>query len=183
MRMRTRLARFVISIALLAGLTACRHTYGLERQIDAMPLPSSAKLYVALPEPGAIEGRVYEDSGRQTGEAIVRTASPHVARAVLADVSESAERARESAESGGATHLVYPEILHWEDRATEWSGKPDRIRIRLQVFEVASGKLVNAAEVTGKSRWGTFGGDHPQDLLDRAVGDYMQEVFAATAER
>ena len=25
-------------------------------------------------------------------------------------------------------YLLKPQILHWEDRATEWSGKPDRVK-------------------------------------------------------
>ena len=55
-------------------------------------------------------------------------------------------------------------ILHWEDRATEWSGKADRVKVSLPLYR--SGSLVGSALVTANSSWWTFGGDHPEDLLD-----------------
>ena len=168
---------------LLAGIASflflsCAHHYALDRQMQSGILPSNASLYVSLPEAGRYEARTYEMSGRQTGEAVVQAFAPHVARVVLGTRVESAEAARESARAQNASHLVYPRILSWEDRATEWSGLPDRIRIQIRVYEVASGKLLDSAEVSGKSRWLTFGGDHPQDLLDRAIGDYVDLLFA-----
>jgi hypothetical protein len=140
-------------------------------------LPASASVYVSLPQPGRFGPHEYPESGRQTGEAIVRAFAPHVARVTLGSEVESAEDARSTALEQGATLLVVPSILHWEERATEWSGLPDRIQVLLQIYEVESGTLLDAAEVSGKSRWGTFGGDHPQELLPVAVGDYVNTLF------
>ncbi len=158
-------------------LLSCAHSYALDRQMQAGPIPASASLYVRLPEPGRLADKTYEESGRQTGESIVQAFAPHVARVTLARQTESAEAARNSARAHDASHLVHPEIVHWEDRATEWSGVPDRMRVQIRIYEVESGRLLDSAEVSGKSRWGTFGGDHPEDLLERAVGDYVDLLF------
>jgi hypothetical protein len=177
--MRRRLFLLVSAFSLLA--LSCSHTFGLNRQLQGRRPPASAVVYVALPESGRFEAHAYPDSGRQTGEEVVRAFAPHVSRATLGDRVESADEARLTAREEGATHLVVPTILHWEERATEWSGRPDRIRVLLQVYEVESGKLIDSAEVSGKSRWATFGGDHPQELLPTAVGDYVNTLFGAPA--
>ena len=161
-------------------LLSCAHSYGLDRQMQSGLLPPSATLYVTLPRPGRYDDTLYEMSGRQTGEAIVRAFAPQVARVILGSRTESAEDARISAHAQNASHLVYPTIMHWEDRATEWSGVPDRVRVQIRIYDVTSGKLLDSAEVSGKSRWATFGGDHPQELLDRAVGDYVDLLFEGT---
>lgn len=61
-------------------------------------------------------------------------------------------------------YYVIPEILHWEDRATEWSGIPDRLEVKLSIFDGNKKELASTI-ITGKSKWATLGGDHPQDLL------------------
>ena len=78
-------------------------------------------------------------------------------------------------------YLVQPRILHWEERATEWSGKPDRISIRLELIEVSSGETLDTTVLSGKSRWATFGGDHPQDLLPDPLSRYANALFEAQA--
>jgi len=66
---------------------------------------------------------------------------------------------------------IVTRIERWEDRATEWSGKPDRIILDFRILDVGTAQVVDAALVSGTSRWATFGGDHPEDLLPRAIGD------------
>ena len=169
-------------LSLTALLVGCTHTYGLDRQREAgRVLPSSASLYVALPEPGRYQSQYYAESGRQTRDAIAQAFRSHVAKVQIGGEPEGYEAALSRARALGATHLVLPTIDHWEERATEWSGKPDRIIIDIKIFEVASGGVVDAAEVSGKSRWGTLGGDHPQELLPRAVGDYVDVLFGVSS--
>jgi hypothetical protein len=67
--------------------------------------------------------------------------------------------------------------LHWEDRATEWSGKSDRLEIQLVIFNVHTGDELANATLTGKSKWATFGGDHPQDLLENPILEYVASLY------
>ncbi len=165
----------VVSITLLA---ACTHTYWQERVVEgAHPISFSASVYVALPEPGRYKNQTYPESSMQTGQAIADAFQPYVARVVLGTAPERYARALASARNRGATHLIVSKIEHWEERATEWSGKRDRIIINIRMVDVASGVALDAAEVSAKSRWVTFGGDHPQELLPRAVGDYVSLLF------
>lgn len=70
-----------------------------------------------------------------------------------------------------------PEILRWEERATEWSGKPDRIEINIVIFDVETGGSLENSSYSGKSKFFTFGGDHPQDLLDVPSGEYVRSLY------
>jgi hypothetical protein len=77
------------------------------------------------------------------------------------------------AKQGGFTHYAEPIIVLWEDRATEWSGRPDRIIIRITMLDVASGQIVDVSTIQGSSKWATLGGDHPQDLLPVPMRRYV----------
>jgi hypothetical protein len=41
-------------------------------------------------------------------------------------------------------YLVYPTILHWEDRTTEWSALPDRVEVKIDLNETATVKLLDS---------------------------------------
>ena len=75
------------------------------------------------------------------------------------------------------TYYVVPEILHWEDRATEWSGLPDRIEVKIIVSDARRNGEIGSAIISGKSKWATFGGDHPQDLLPEPIKIYVESLY------
>ena len=70
-----------------------------------------------------------------------------------------------------------PEILHWEDRNTEWSGIKDKIEIKLVVYDAATGNELASTIIAGKIKWATFGGDHPQDLLPEPLKRYVESLY------
>ena len=169
-----------IVLALCAALVGCTHTYELDRLPGKTKIGSDARIYVAEPAPGKYDVRPYTESGRQTRDAIAQAFAGRVAKVEIGVQQEGKEVALASARQRGDTLAVVTVIEHWEERATEWTGKPDRIELRIEIFDVATGALVDSAFVSGKSRWATFGSDHPQDLLPRAVGDYVAELLPTT---
>lgn len=80
------------------------------------------------------------------------------------------------AEKAGYDYLVVPEILHWEDRATEWSGKPDRVEIKISTYKVQSEVEIHSTIIAGRGKWVTLGGDHPQDLLSEPMDNYVSTL-------
>ena len=79
----------------------------------------------------------------------------------VGDVKQALAEAR----GDGAHFLIQPEIQHWADHLTEWSGRSDRVTIRIQVYEAMTGNLLDTRRIEATSRWASLGGDHPQDLL------------------
>ena len=68
-------------------------------------------------------------------------------------------------------------IVHWEDRATEWSLKSDKVEVKITVHDVARGRMLASAVVSGSSGLLTIGGDHPQDLLPEPMDSYVGSLF------
>ena len=121
---RLNLTAFVVAAALSMG---CAHSYGLDRRREGGSIPSTAFAYVAMPEAGRFQARTYAESGAQTQMAIAAAIAPHVARVWLGLEVEDRDAALVSARGAGASHAVLSRIDHWEDRATEWSGRRDRM--------------------------------------------------------
>jgi hypothetical protein len=137
------------------------------------------EVYVAVPANGVFENAVYADSGRLTAAAVEAAFRPKAQRVICGSEPETADSAVEKARAQGCNLVVFPTILHWEDRNTEWSGKPDRIEVRLDLVDVSTGDVLDTTTFTGASSWATFGGDHPQDLLQEPLEQYASVVGAA----
>ena len=71
-------------------------------------------------------------SGLHTATAIKAAFAPY--SNAIAISGKCSDLACLTSDAGAAdAYFVVSEILHWEDRATEWSGIPDRIEIKLVV--------------------------------------------------
>lgn len=165
-------------ILLVLALAGCTDTHNIRRSgSQDTTLDAAASAYVAVPENGRYGETVYPDSGRMTTSEIIWAFTPHLEKATRGKRIESRGEALATARSGGYTYLIFPEILHWEDRATEWSGLPDRIVVEVSVIDVATAGIIDSARIEGKSKWATLGGDRPQDLLKKPLEDYARSLF------
>jgi hypothetical protein len=130
---------------------------------------------------------VYPGPGKRTAFEVTRAFSPRLEKTTQArgtgTAGQDKDGALEKAKAGGYTYLIYPVILHWEDRATEWSGIPDKITVEISVIDVATGAVLDSARIEGKSKWATLGGDHPQDLLEKPLTDYARTLFPQRRSR
>ncbi len=166
---------------LLLALLGCVHTYEVlpsGPSAQASRISSGSSILVGVPRDGRYGDQVYVGSGQMTTQAIVAAISAHARVVRGAHDVLSLEENLVVARNEKLQYLIYPRILHWEDRATEWSGIPDRILIRLDLAQVSTGAIVNSTTISGKSRWATFGGDHPQDLLPEPLRRWAELLFA-----
>lgn len=104
-------------------------------------------------------------SGQVTAQAVSAAFTSRLRNVSVGVANEGFSSAMETARSGGFTVLVVPTILHWEDRATEWPMLSDKLEVKVDVVDTATGDTIATATLVGKSGKATFGGDHPQDLL------------------
>lgn len=164
-----------LSFALLFG---CADTHQLMRVSGStVPLSRQASAYVAVPKDGAYGPTTYSGSGALTAQAVAAAFAPYLNKITVAAKTEDLETAQQSARAGAYTYLLYPQILHWEDRATEWSGKPDVASVKVSLIRVDGGEVLDSAVVGGKSGWATLGGDRPEHLLPRPLADYAATLF------
>ena len=173
------LKKFFTLTGLVWFLSGCAtHAYLPQTTADLPQLSSSEPVYVRVPEDGEYyQGRPYAGSGRMVASAIRESLFAYTTQVTVGASAESRTAAIKSASQVKATYLFFPDIKHWEDRATEWSGKADRLEASIEVIDVATGKQIHGATLTGKSSWFTLGGDHPQDMLKAPVSEYIDALY------
>ena len=158
-------------------VAACTSTYKHSELKSAEPkLDPAQGVLISIPEDGWYSNTQYKNSGRMTSNAI-RAAFSKFARKVAIAGDCKGEKCSESVDIEEFGYFVKPMILHWEERATEWSGKPDRIEIQITIYDAITREEIANSSYTGKSKWATFGGDHPQDLLPEPTLKYVQSLY------
>ena len=159
------------------GCTAYHQT-----QSQSLPgaLDPAKGVLISIPADGSYGNDQYRKSGIMTAE-VVRTAFlNHAFRAEIIPSCKTEDCLVDiNIERYG--YFVMPAILHWEERATEWSGRPDRIKIRLTVFDAINKTRIGSYSYTGKSKWFTFGGDHPQELLPEPTRELVDSFYQGDA--
>jgi hypothetical protein len=169
--------RLVLLFVAMLSLSGCAAKY--DQIILSDPeekFSPEGSVLIATPEDGFYETREYRNSGKMTALAVRSAFAEHVVETRIEEGCQSLDclKRKYPAEF---TYYVVPEILHWEDRATEWSGKPDRIEIQLTVYEQGSWNEIASTLIKGKSKWATLGGDHPQDLLHDPLDRYLKSLY------
>jgi len=164
----------VVSMLVTAG---CASTYIVNesKPIDTK-LDSSLPVLISIPKDGSFGNNNYTNSGRMTANAVKSAFVKHVSQV---DISENCQgnTCLSEADSIKYGYYVKPVILHWEERNTEWSGKPDRIEIQLVIYDTVTRKIVASSSFSGKSKWATLGGDHPQELLPKPTDAYVETLY------
>lgn len=171
--------RAVFVLTLCLAVTACgvptTYTAPVTKASSGV-LDPQQKVLISTPANGSYGGREYANSGRMTAD-IVRSAFSRVGSRADVDGSCKLEACLQQARASGHGYFVEPEILRWEDRATEWSGISDKVEIKLTVFDVATRQQVSSQIIAGNSSIWTLGGDHPQDMLPKPVGAYVAGLY------
>jgi hypothetical protein len=168
----------VASLIFLAALvSACSATYKQNvLQEPSTKLVKGKSVLIATP-PDRWYGKIeYAGSGRMTALA-TQAAFARFSN----NISISAEckdlACLKKGASGKFDYYVIPEILHWEDRATEWSRLPDKIEVKIMVYDGGTGKELASTLISGESKLTTFGGDHPQGLLPEPLNSYVESLY------
>ncbi|RKX35965.1 MAG: DUF4823 domain-containing protein, partial [Verrucomicrobia bacterium] len=157
-----------------AALTGCTSTYNMKvLKSPSGKLQRTHSVAIKTPQNGHFGGQSYSESGKMTADAFNSGFSKYSSDVKLVPAGKT------RSDYAGLKKMYYvePEILHWEERATEWSGKPDRIEIKVNVYETSSMNTVSSVVFTGKSKWMSLGGDHPQELLPKPIEDYLKSVY------
>ena len=167
----------LLTMPLIWGCYSAKHSIESQTAGSSLQLPRVSTIYVSVPADGVYGDKSYAGSGRMTATAFETALVHHADNVVLGKEPENQGEAFISATEASAAYLFLPKILHWEDRATEWSGKADRMELSVSVIEIATETLLDRALIKGSSSWFTFGGDHPQDMLAEPINEYVSSVF------
>lgn len=178
--MRTSILTAVL-VALLSACTASYNVQSLSGQSNRAALDRSAAVFVAVPKDGVYESTNYPGSGQTVTEAVAAAFSTVAPSVTPGEQVQSLEKDFSAATNAKATYLVVPLITHWEQRATQWSGIPSRMTIRLSVYNVKSKALINATLVEGRSRIMSFTSTSPESLLRDPLKGYVNKLYGLSA--
>jgi len=174
---RPMIALWIAGVLLFS---ACEHTY---REVPIAGAPARPKLqmndtvYVAIPPDGRHRKEFVPESGQFTAVTFRDVFAKYAKRAYVGRRVQSFQEGLETARAAGCRYFIYPTILRWEDRATEYSTRRDLVEIKVEVAEAASGEILHATVLRGRSRLFTDGGDTPQDLLPEPIRNYVASLF------
>ena len=167
--------RWIIALLVIAA-TGCNANYKQTVLIEPKSrMEAGMPVVIATPADGAYGVRPYKNSGRMVAAALREAIISHSKQADIAEESSGTGLDRFSVDK--YRYYIEPTILHWEDRATEWSGKSDRITVQIDLFDLQTHDKIAASVIEGKSKWATFGGDHPQDLLLDPFRQYFDQLY------
>lgn len=177
----------IIVLAFAFLLIGCATPYEESYQTTSLlntrtsAISESAEFIVAVEGEGAYAGRPKDGSGAVVRTAMVEALSAHVSGVTIAPGFLSEAEAIADARGRGVDYLVYLRILHWESRATAWSGKPDRVELEIRLVDARGGEVLESRLLKANSKWMTLGGDRPEDLLVKPFGSFAASLFGATA--
>jgi len=166
---------FLIFIVMLSGCTD--KTKLLRTGNTSITLDTSKSIYISIPKDGRYGNSNYQGSGTNTSQIILMAFSKYSNLVETGHQYQSFRSSLAYAKKNSYKYLIFPTILEWEDRSTEWSGIPDKASIKLVIVDVASSKVMDSIIIKGKSGLATFGGDHPQDLLLKPIKEYTRTIF------
>lgn len=170
--------RVSVTMVLVALLSGCADSHQwLPQQSGSTHLDRADKIYISTPFDGSYGNHTYAGSGRNTAQIIYSAFSRHSAAVTVGSSTSNLEQALEGARRSGQDYVVLPTILHWEDRATEWSMIPDKVEVKIEVVQVSSGAVVGSGIAKGASGLSTLGGDHPQDLLPEPIETFVSSLY------
>jgi len=174
--MKAILSVFIIGLVLTT--TGCRTTSVTPVSgSSTKKLDRTANVYITTPNDGNYGKEEYRGSGSEVTSALQAAFTRYANDVIVGGAVDSTSDAIDAAKRKGCQYSVIPKINHWEDRATEWSGIRDKLVVYIKVVSVEDAAEVTSVEVSGKSSWFTFGGDHPQDLLKSPIQQFVKTLY------
>ena len=170
--------RYLILLLVTIFITSCADSHQILRTSSkSINLKTKSSAYISIPKDGRYGQTNYTGSGITVSQNILLAFSKHLTQVETGHEYQSYKESLDYAQTNNFDYLIFPSILEWEDRATEWSGKPDKASIKISIIKVSTSRTIDSAIIKCKSGLATLGGDHPQDLLVKPVDDYVNTLF------
>lgn len=140
-------------------------------------LNTNATAYVSLPEDNSSNGHLYSGSGREVATEIEFIFSKYLNQVAVGTSVETFDEGLLSAKSFGYTYFIHPQLIQWEDYATQWSGIPDKLTLKVTIVSVESGAIIDKLLVDGNGPIMTFSGGHPLDISKKSLEEWAKSIF------
>jgi len=148
-----------------------------DKESNEVKLSRDISAYISLPEDNTSNGHLYVGSGREVAAEIEFLFSQHLEKIDVGKTVESCNQGFDSAKLNGYDYYICPQLMQWEDYATEWSGIPDRIRLKVSIQSTTSKAIIDTFLIEGKGKVMSWGGDHPLDIVKEPLAAWVGSLF------
>ena len=170
--------RYIFLLLSTLLIISCADSHQIVRTSKStVHISTQSSAYISIPRDGRYGSTLYYGSGATVSQAILLGMSKQLNQVETGHEYESYKEALATAKTNKVDYLIFPVILEWEDRATEWSGIPDKASIKISIIQTSTGKTLDSIIIKGRSGIASFGGDHPQDLLTKPIAEYVKTLF------
>ena len=165
----------VVLIAIMLLFVGCTTSFSVNQERnDNEGLKKGANIAITTPEDGYYYSTTYYGSGLSVSRIIKDNIRQYTNSCEI--VSQKNINDFSSEELNSFDYIIVPTIFHWEDRATAWSAKPDRIEVGIKIYN-SNCELISDSVLTGRSAILTFAFDEPSIVFDRAFTEFVQTLF------
>ena len=161
----------------MTGCTASYRINNLPGSMDTHRLDKQKSVYITIPQDGAYKSKPYFGSGQVVAQAVAAAFSRVAARVHIEEKQLTNEETIKLAKKLGAGYVVIPVIAHWEKRATEWSGRPSKMSIRLTIYDTNTGDQIFSTSIEGRSRIMSMTSTSPESLLKDPLTQYVGKIY------
>lgn len=166
----------ILSAFILAGCASEYHMQPLSGSQHEIVLNPKGSVFIAVPKDGKYQDINYPGSGQFVAEALSAQFSKY-ASTVQTAASYSANNDFSEADRANGEYLVVPVITHWEQRATEWSGLPSRMSLRITIFDVSTRKQLISEGIEGRTSKMTLTATRPEHLLKKPLSEFVRSLY------
>jgi hypothetical protein len=175
--MKMRVIAVCCLLALLCACTARYQVQNLAGTAASNRLDRQKAVYITVPEDGGSGSRQSAGSGQAVAQAVAGAFSRTAARVHVAERATTREQTLDAARKLNAGYVVTPVIAQWEQRATEWSGRPSRVALRISVIDAATGAEITSNSIEGRSRIVSLTSTSPESLLKDPIARYVDGLY------
>ena len=138
-------------------------------------LRKGSKVLVLTSEDGAYGSEIYKGSGLKLSRKIQSVLADYQCNTQI-DLDNSRYKDLEGKDLSNYDYIIVPIITHWEDRATAWSGIPDRVSFSMFIYN-NDGTLITSTDIESKSAAATFLNNDPSELIVPSLQKYFSKAF------
>jgi hypothetical protein len=180
---------FIVSIFTIL-LVGCAGQYNIIESSGNMPLDSgqarlimldkNLRAYVTIPQNGKDKYKEYPRSGKEVAEVIQSVFATHLKQVNIASSHQDDIANIQRAKQGGFSYLIDPTINEWSDNYTFWTGVPDKVSVGINIFDVATGDLLDHFTINSTSSLTPSINQKPYDLLYAPLNQISAKIFKST---
>lgn len=163
----------VVAAILLTGCasTNIRHISGPNNS----QLNPKKSVYVAIPK--APNKGDYQSVGQYVATALSSKLTSRGIKVTMAYKPQNVEANLSAASKSGSGYLFVPVLTNWAHNATQWSGNPSTMGVRVEIFNVASKTEMRVDSLTSESSHFSLLGTDPKNLLSDTLDEYLNELY------